>query len=410
MAAALLLSFDSSSSIVVEASSPSCLPCIDRSKVNIGVVHHGVPSDIYWNAMNIAIRQGANDMGINLIFDPLENEGLDQQEEIFTAMVEQIDEMCIDDTVDAILVSLPSSTMVDALGTCKTNNVTINTFNAGPDLAKEAGHLFFGQDETDAGYSAGEALAKVSTTEKFCCSNHAPGVDVLNDRCGGMTSGVEENGKSNTSDVPVNPNDCDAWKSAILESCSPDEGKDWSTIGLYLAGQANHKCGVEFLNEYKAAYAVASDVSKDLYAGMKEGLNILFGIDQQSYLQGYLPFSHLTLAVTNDQMIENDYIQTGPHQVTEPPSEHFEECAENNFEVCGSDDEDDAPLLTTSDGEVVDTPAADEPTVDESTPTTDDTSPTPSSRSLRQSTDYTHHITLAFGGIIMAIGGYLLAN
>jgi len=372
--------------------------------------------------MNIAIRQGAKDMGIRLLFNPLENEGLDQQEEIFTAMAKQIRKMCSTfgdeaytlphwmtlDTVDAILVSLPSSTIVDALGTCKTNNVTINTFNAGPDLAKEAGYLFFGQDETDAGYSAGEALAKVSTTEKFCCSNHAPGVDVLNDRCGGMTSGVEENGKSNTFDVPVNPNDCDAWKSAILESCTPDEGKDWSTIGLYLAGQANHKCGVEFLNEYKAAYAVASDVSKDLYAGMKEGLNILFGIDQQSYLQGYLPFSHLTLAVTNDQMIENDFIQTGPHQVTEPPSEHFEECAENNFEVCSGDD--DAPLLTTSDGEVVDIPTTGDPTVDESTQTTDDTSPTPSSRSLRQSTDYTHHITLAFGGIIMAIGGYLLAN
>ena len=94
----------------------------------------------------------------------------------------------------------------------------------------------------------------------------------------------------------------------------------------------------------------------------------------------------------------------------QPPSEHFEECAENNFEVCSSDD-DDAPLLTTSDGELIDISATDDSTTDdESTSTTDDTSPTPSSRSLRQSTDYTHHITLAFGGIIMAIGGYLLAN
>ena len=405
-AAAALLSFDTTSSIFVEASSPSCLPCIDRSKVKIGVVHHGGPTDPFWTSMNIAIRQGAKDMGVRLLFNP-RGEELDQ-EEVYTAMVEQIQNMCSTDglTVDAILVSLPSPTIIDALDTCKTNNVTINTFNAGPDLAKEAGYLFFGQDETDAGYSAGEALAKVSNIEKFCCTNDQPDISVLEKRCGAMKSGVEENGKSNTFDVPVDTNDCDAWKNAILEGCSPDEGKDWSTVGLYFPGQPNHKCGVEFLREYDAAYAVASDVSKDLYAGMKDGLNILFGIDQQSYLQGYLPFSHLTLAFTNDQMIENDYIQTGPHQVTEPPSEHFEECAENNFEVCGSDD-DDAPLLTTSDGEVVDTPAPDDPTADELTPTTDDT---PSSRSLRQSTDYTHHITLAFGGIIMAIGGYLLAN
>ena len=344
----LLLSICTTSSIFVDASSPpSCLPCIDRSKVKIGIVHHGGPTDPFWTSMNIAIRQGAKDMGVRLLFNPREDE-LDQQEEVYTAMVKQIQKMCstLDyelpygmtlNTVDAILVSIPSSTIVDALDTCKTNNVTINTFNAGPDLAKEAGYLFFGQDETDAGYSAGEALAKVQSTEKFCCSNHAPGVDVLNDRCGAMKSGVEENGKSNTFDVPVDSNDCDAWKNAILESCTPDEGKDWSTVGLYFPGQPNHKCGVEFLREYNAAYAVASDVSTDLYEGMKEGLNILFGIDQQSYLQGYLPFSHLTLAVTNDQMIENDYIQTGPHQVTEPPSEHFEECAANDFEVCSDD-------------------------------------------------------------------------
>jgi len=355
--------------------------------------------------MNIVIRQGAKDMGVRLLFNPREEE-LDQ-EEVYTAMVEQIQKMCSTDglTVDAILVSLPSPTIIDVLDTCKTNNVTINTFNAGPDLAKEAGYLFFGQDETDAGYSAGEALAKVPSTEKFCCTNDQPNISVLKKRCDAMKSGVEENGKSNTIDVTVDSNDCDAWKTAIVESCSPDESKDWSTVGLYFPGQPNHKCGVEFLREYNAAYAVASDVSEDLYEGMSDGLNILFGIDQQSYLQGYLPFSHLTLAVTNDQMIENDYIQTGPHQVTEPPSEHFEECAENNFEVC-DDDDDDVPLLTTSDGEVIDTSAPDDSTEDESTPTTD----TSSSRSLRQSTDYTHHITLAFGGIIMAIGGYLLAN
>ena len=169
LSAVLLLG--TTSSIFVEAtSSLSCLPCIDRSKVKIGVVHHGGPTDPFWTSMNYAIRQGAKDMGIRLLFNPREEE-LDQEE--ISAMVEQIQNMCSTDglTVDAILVSLPSSTIVDALDTCKTNNVTINTFNAGPELAKEAGYLFFGQDEIDAGYSAGEALAKVPSTEKFCCTN-----------------------------------------------------------------------------------------------------------------------------------------------------------------------------------------------------------------------------------------------
>ena len=120
------------------------------------------------------------------------NQGLDQQEEIFQAMTSKIEEYCgEEDPVNAILVSLPSNSILTALDTCRAKNIAINTFNAGPDLAKSAGLLFFGQNETMAGYQAGEALAEVETTETFCCANHAVGVDVLVDRCGGFMKGIE---------------------------------------------------------------------------------------------------------------------------------------------------------------------------------------------------------------------------
>ena len=46
----------------------SCDPCIERSKVRIGCVHHGLPTkDVYWQFMDSAIAQGAKDMGIDLI-------------------------------------------------------------------------------------------------------------------------------------------------------------------------------------------------------------------------------------------------------------------------------------------------------------------------------------------------------
>ena len=69
----------------------SCYPCIDRTKVKIGVVTHGTPDDVYWQQMNDALRQGAHDMGITLRFNPLENEGLGKQPEIAAKMVEQIE-------------------------------------------------------------------------------------------------------------------------------------------------------------------------------------------------------------------------------------------------------------------------------------------------------------------------------
>ena len=60
------------------ASTTSCLPCIDRSQVNIGVVHHGHLDDPYWDSMDIAIEQGAKDMGVNLVMreDPISEGGI----------------------------------------------------------------------------------------------------------------------------------------------------------------------------------------------------------------------------------------------------------------------------------------------------------------------------------------------
>lgn len=256
-----------------------------------------------------------------------------------------------------------------------------------PDIAAANDLLFFGVNETYAGYVAGDALAKVPTTEKFCCANHARGVDVLADRCGGMEAGVIANGKgSAVFDVTVDPNDCAAWKEAILENCSPNEGKDWLTIGVYMAGKANHKCGIEFLNENpesRLAFATASDLSTDLYDAMADGLNVLFGMDQQSYLQGYLPFSVLTLAATNNQMFENKVIETGPRLVTEPPTEHQTACADNSFKVCATENPQPSPTKQPS---------------------------APSSRALWESTnDRNYHFALAVGGFVMAVGGFILA-
>ncbi|KAL7498231.1 hypothetical protein ACHAWT_006365 [Skeletonema menzelii] len=377
--------------------------------------------------MNDAIIQGGSDMNINMIFNSTANEGLTTQQDISLRMQELIEEQCGgSDPVNAILVSLPNENIVQALQSCQANDIPVATFNAGPDIAKANDLLFYGQNETTSGFLAGYALANVVTTEKFCCANHARGVDVLAERCGGMEAGVQSLGKGNVFDVTVDPNDCDAWENAIISGgCSPDEGKGWETIGVYMAGMANHKCGVQFLEKYPATYADASDISLDLFAGMEAGLNILFGSDQQSYLQGYLPFSSLTLAVTNDQIFENKMISTGPKLVTSPPSAHDQECKDNNFAVCERTDS--VPLISVPSAPVVtpvgppddsvpsvtpvDSPAIPSGTsLDPPAPSPDATAG-PLSRALSQITaDYSYHITLAFGGIILAVGGMILAN
>jgi len=339
------------STIAASTSSSTCDPCIDRNSVKIGVVHHGLPiEDVYWEHMNEAITQGAKDTNIDLHYKPLLDGHtlLDNQQKIFDEMSAQIEEYCSiygdnESAMDALLVTLPNDSILPAVLTCKEKNIKIVVFNVGLELAESNGLLFVGQDEFEAGYKAGEGLNNNTTTKVMCCANHSPGNAVLNKRCGGMAASVAvsegDAAITSTYDVPVNPNDCSSFTAAIVNQCSPPEG-DWSTVGLYLAGKPTHKCGMEFLKEYPEVSVTASDVSVDLYEGMvnNSGLSVLFGIDQQSYLQGYLPFSFLTLAVTNNQAVINSKIETGPSLVYNPPSEDELDCKANYYAVCNEDD------------------------------------------------------------------------
>ena len=57
------------------------------------------------------------------------------------------------------------------------------------------------------------------------------------------------------------------------------------------------------------------DLSSQVLQAIKSG-QMLFAIDQQQYLQGYLPIVLLTLYATNLNTIANDVLQTGPGFVT----------------------------------------------------------------------------------------------
>lgn len=52
------------------------------------------------------------------------------------------------------------------------------------------------------------------------------------------------------------------------------------------------------------------------------------------YIQGYLPIITLALAVTNNQDIGNEIIETGPSIIKQSPSSEKEACVANNYAVC----------------------------------------------------------------------------
>lgn len=326
--------------------------------MRLGIVDHGKRGrDVFWDRMDVAMHQGALDMGVNLTHrSPTRNVGLNVTE-IHATMVDEILELCggggggkrgndggDDDgddggdgngggegedgpMVDGILVTIPDESMLVPLETCASAGVRIMAFNAGMEYAMRAKIPFLGINETLAGYEAGYALASINATDKYCFVNHSPGTKALTDRWEGMYAGILDAVDTyRIWEAIVDVGDCESWNDVVYDTCRDDVNgtEDWSTVGLYVAG-ANHDCALDFLRDRApGAHVVFSDASEYAYDGLRDGtLDVLFVIDQQAYLQGYMPFPFLTLSVTNDQMIlignDNDVILTGPRLITDPP-------------------------------------------------------------------------------------------
>ena len=60
----------------------------------------------------------------------------------------------------------------------------------------------------------------------------------------------------------------------------------------------------------------------------------MFGIDQNPFMQGYMPVWLLTTMVHTEQDLQNVFIKTGPSFVEEAPSNALKSCIADNFEVC----------------------------------------------------------------------------
>ncbi len=69
------------------------------------------------------------------------------------------------------------------------------------------------------------------------------------------------------------------------------------------------------LNKLRQIKLATFDLSSAVLNAIKGG-QMLFAIDQQQYLQGYLPIVLLTLYKTNLNTIANDVLLTGPGFVT----------------------------------------------------------------------------------------------
>ena len=307
-------------------------PCFSRPNVRIAAVTHGSSTESFWLLIQQAARQAAADMNIELdyeLFEPgLENDILHNK------MASKMISLC-QEGVQGIMVSVPTDRVRLALERCRELNVPIVSINAGGDIAEEVGLLHHvAQDEYNAGIVAGQEMLKAGITRGLCI-NHAPGVLSTINRCQGFEKVLTDafGPDAFLGDIPVAQDNDSLILKAVRDTVNENGNGDWTDLGLLSMGQILIPQLITLLDENPEAIGATFDTGPELADALREN-KILFGVDQQPYVQGYMPIIALTWLAQTSQSLQNLFLASGPKMVFKTPSAEQKICEDKGFPVC----------------------------------------------------------------------------
>ena len=252
----------------------------------------------FWSVVKKGAEQAAKDEGVKLIWSPSNNDP-QKQAQLIDAAVSQ--------KVDGLAVSVPNADAIKgSLAKAKAAGIPIITLNSGVDDYQALGAItHVGQTEEIAGRAAGAKL-KQAGAKKVLCVIHEQSNIGLQQRCQGVKEGF---GGEVTNQQVKGPSDIATTQTEIKSKLQADKSYD-AVMAL------NPDIGAAAVTAVKGAGSDAKvatfDLSPTLIKDIKAG-TVLFAVDQQQYLQGYLPIVFLKLFKQNANPVGGGQpVLTGP--------------------------------------------------------------------------------------------------
>jgi simple sugar transport system substrate-binding protein len=281
--------------------------------LTIAVITHG-EGDTFWAVAKKGAEQAGEDMGVTVKYSESANDPQKQAQLIDAAVTEK---------VDGIATSNPNTDALrDPIKKATDAGIPVITLNSGQsDFADLGAITHVGQDESVAGEAAGNRLAEVADG-KLLCVVHEQGNTGLEERCAGAKKGfggeVENVQVKGVADIATSTTELqsklqsDQDVTAVL-TLNPDIAV--AARDAITGGNSEAKL---------ATFDLSGDVVKAVKAG-----EIEFAVDQQQYLQGYLPVVFLTLYNTNANTVGGGLpVLTGPGFVDKGNADTVEQLAE----------------------------------------------------------------------------------
>jgi simple sugar transport system substrate-binding protein len=274
--------------------------------IRLVLVTHGQASDPFWAIVKKGGDDAARQTDVAVSYRAPDTDDLQAMKRIV--------EQAVADRPDGLIVSLPDVRIVGpAIRDAERAGIPVVTINSGSDAYKALGVLaHVGQPEYAAGVGAGERMAAAGVRHAACI-DHEAGNAGLAARCAGFAAGMRRHGGT-AKVVMVKLQDLAGTRRKLAEVVASGDYDGIMTLGPAGALPALAALRAGGLDE--RVKLATFDLSPDVLEAVRQG-RMLFAVDQQPYLQGYLPVVMLAEDVRHGIFpAKGELIRTGPHFVT----------------------------------------------------------------------------------------------
>jgi simple sugar transport system substrate-binding protein len=270
------------------------------------VVSHGQASDPFWTIVKKGLDDAARQTNVAVSYRAPDTYDL--------ARMRRLIDEAISARLDGLVVSLPDAQALRApIRRAARAGIPVISINSGSDRFRDLGVLaHVGQPEYRAGFEAGLRMARADVFDAVCV-NQERGNAGLDQRCRGFRAGMQRGG-SRATELFVDLQDTDETQQRIAQAIQARGADGVLTLGAAAALPALE--AVDVTSSGRRVKLATFDLSPEVLEAVRDR-RVMFAVDQQPYLQGYLPIVLLAERARHLLMPPpGELIPTGPDFIT----------------------------------------------------------------------------------------------
>ena len=286
------------------------------------LVSHGGPADPFWGVVMKGLKDAGKDFGVNVVYLGPEKFSLKEFIDLVNSAIAKKPDGLIVTITNPVALDEPLKKAIK-MGIPV---VAINVPDTRPFEERIPYLVYVGMDEYLAGVYAARRMLQEGPIKRAVIAIHEPGHVGLEMRAKGIMDVLKPKG------IPVEKIDIttDPTKALVLMRAYLMKHPD--TDAIFTLGPLGAHPAIQLVEEQNLEGKVkigAIDLTTKIIDAIKKGV-VVFTIDQQQYLQGYLPVLFLKMYLDHG-LIPQDKVLTGPFVVDKSNVDQVEESVKDGY-------------------------------------------------------------------------------